>query len=161
MWQSKVPPRVAFFSWTAALGKILTIDNLRKRHFVVLEWFFMCKGCGESIDHLLLHCSIASEMWSMIFCLFGICWVMPQRVADLLDFWSCNFKQHRNIVIWRIVPRCLMWCIWRERNSRSFEDCERSILEFKSFFFLLFLNGVWFYLLFLVFPFLGCLIIVL
>ena len=150
-----------FFSWTVALGKILTIDNLRKRHFVVLEWFFMCKGCGESIDHLLLHCSIASEMWSMIFCLFGICWVMPQRVADLLDCWSCNFKQHRNIVIWRIVPRCLMWCIWRERNSRSFEDCEQSILEFKSFFFLLFLNGVWFYLLFLVFPFLGCLIIVL
>ena len=37
VWQSKVPPRVAFFSWTAALGKILTIDNLQKRHFVVLE----------------------------------------------------------------------------------------------------------------------------
>ena len=43
VWQSKVPPRVAFFSWTAALGKILTIDNLWKRHFVVLEWCFMCK----------------------------------------------------------------------------------------------------------------------
>ena len=72
---------------------------------------------------------------SMIFCLFGICWVMPQRVADLLDCWSCNFRQHRNIVVWRIVPHCLMWCIWRERNSRSFEDRERAILEFKSFFF--------------------------
>ena len=35
----------------------------------------------------------------------------------------------------RIVPHCLMWCIWREQNSRSFEDRERSILEFKSFFF--------------------------
>ena len=80
VWQSKVPPRVAFFSWTMALGKILTIDNLRKRHFVVLEWCFM--WCGESVDHLLLHCPIAYEMWSMIFCLFGICWVMPQRVAD-------------------------------------------------------------------------------
>ena len=44
----------------------------------------MCKGCGESIDHLLIHCPIAYEMWSMIFCLFGICWVMPQRVVDLL-----------------------------------------------------------------------------
>ena len=29
----------------------------------------------------------------------------------------------------------LMWCIWWERNSRSFEGRERSILEFKSFFF--------------------------
>ena len=72
-------------SWTAALCKILTIDNLQKRHFVVLEWCFMCKGGGESVDHLLVHYPIASEIWSMIFCLFGICWVMLQRVADLLD----------------------------------------------------------------------------
>uniref|UniRef100_A0A2N9FJK0 Reverse transcriptase zinc-binding domain-containing protein n=1 Tax=Fagus sylvatica TaxID=28930 RepID=A0A2N9FJK0_FAGSY len=28
IWKAKVPPRVAFFSWTATLGKILTIDNL-------------------------------------------------------------------------------------------------------------------------------------
>ncbi|KAK9993524.1 hypothetical protein SO802_023227 [Lithocarpus litseifolius] len=77
LWQSKVPPRVAFFSWTAALGKILTIDNLRKRHFVVLEWCYMCKRCGESVDHLLLHSPFAMEMWSTVFCLFGICWVMP------------------------------------------------------------------------------------
>ena len=31
IWQSEVPPRVAFFSWSASLGKILTTDNLRKR----------------------------------------------------------------------------------------------------------------------------------
>ncbi|KAL4639460.1 hypothetical protein ACB092_03G220100 [Castanea dentata] len=59
-------PWVAFFSWTTALCKILTIDNLRKRHFVVLEWCYMCKRCGESVDHLLLHYPIAYEMWSMI-----------------------------------------------------------------------------------------------
>ena len=28
VWQLKVPPWVAFFFWTTALGKILTIDNL-------------------------------------------------------------------------------------------------------------------------------------
>ena len=156
------PPRVAFFSWTAALGKILTIDNLRKRHLVVLEWCFMCKRCGEFVDHLLLHCHIAFEMWSMIFCLFGVCWVMPQRVVDLLDCWSCNFRRHRNIVIWRFVPHCLMWCIWWEWNSRSFEGCERSFLEFKSFFFFTLLE--WCFVLpffFLVSLFLCWLIIVL
>ena len=141
VWQSKVPPRVAFFSWTAALGKILTIDNLWKRHLVVLEWCFMCKRCGESVDHLLLHCPIAIEMWSMIFCLFGVCWVMPQRVVDLLDCWCCNFKRHCNIVIWRFVPHCLMWCISQERNSRSFEGRKQSILVFKSFFFFLFYSS--------------------
>ena len=56
------------------------------------------------------------------------------------------------------MPHCLMWCIWRERNSRSFEGREWSILEFKSF--LLSSNGVLFYHLFLVFTFLCCLIFV-
>ena len=31
--------------------------------------------------------------------------------------------------------KCLMWCLWRERNSRCFEDIERSIPDFKLFFF--------------------------
>jgi hypothetical protein len=30
VWKSKVPSRVAFFTWTAALERILTVDNLRK-----------------------------------------------------------------------------------------------------------------------------------
>ena len=30
VWKAKVPSRVVFFLWTATLGKILTIDNLRK-----------------------------------------------------------------------------------------------------------------------------------
>ena len=69
VWKSKVPPRVTFFSWTAALRKILTIDNLWKRHIVAIEWCFMCKRCKESVDRLLLQCPIAYELWSMVFLL--------------------------------------------------------------------------------------------
>jgi hypothetical protein len=29
----------------------------------------------------------------------------------------------RNILeVWRLAPLCLMWCIWRERNAKSFKD---------------------------------------
>ena len=31
IWKQKISFRVAFFVWTIALGKCLTIDNLRKR----------------------------------------------------------------------------------------------------------------------------------
>ena len=73
IWQSKVPPRVAFFAWSASLGKILTTDNLRsKKRVLVLDWCYMCKRCGESVGHLLIHCPIAWELWSSVFCLFGI-----------------------------------------------------------------------------------------
>jgi hypothetical protein len=63
IWKVKAPPMVAFFVWTAALGKILTLDNLCKRNIMVAEWCYMCKH-GESIDHLFLHCELATKMWS-------------------------------------------------------------------------------------------------
>ena len=99
----------------------------------------MCKRCGESVDHLLLHCPIAWELWSLVFCLFGIQWVMPHAVLELFEAWQGKFARHRHIHVWRLVPHCLIWCIWRERNARSFEGCERSLLESKS----LFLHTLW------------------
>jgi hypothetical protein len=75
----------------------------------------MCKVDGESVDHLFLHCSMARDLWDMVFSLFGIQWVMPRRVVDLLACWQGRLGQHRNCVIWRAIPHCLMWCLWRER----------------------------------------------
>ena len=160
MWQSNVPPRVAFFSWSASLGKILITDNLHKRRIIVLDWCYMCKRCGELVDHLLLHCPVAFELWSLVFCLFGIHWVMPHKVIELFESWQGQFGRHRNIDFWRLVPHCLMWCIWSERNARCFGQCEQSLLEIKSFFLHTLGYGAWLCHIFLVFPFLFYLIIV-
>ena len=55
IWRIKAPPRVAFFVWAVALGKILTIDNLRKKNMVLVNKCGMCKKEEETVDHLLLH----------------------------------------------------------------------------------------------------------
>ena len=34
--------------------------------------------------------------------------------------------------VWDMVPPCVFWCIWWERNSRSFEGKERTLLEVKD-----------------------------
>ena len=70
----------------------------------------------------------------MVFELFGVLWVMPRSVVEMLECWQGNFGKHRNCLIWRVVPHCLIWSIWREQNGRSFEDCERSYVEIKLFF---------------------------
>jgi hypothetical protein len=59
VWRTKAPSRAAFFTLLAALGKILTMDNLKKRQAIVINRCCMCKSDGESVDHLLLHCDIA------------------------------------------------------------------------------------------------------
>ena len=70
----------------------------------------------------------------MVFCLSSIQWVMPHTVLELFEAWQGKFARHRHIDVWRLVPHGLIWCIWRERNARSFEGCERSLSEIKSFF---------------------------
>lgn len=42
----------------------------------------------ESCDHLLLHCQLARELWSVPLCLFEVQWVMPKRVVDMLASWK-------------------------------------------------------------------------
>ena len=44
----------------------------------------------------------------MVFGLFGISWVMPMFVVELLAYWQGRFGRHRNGYIWIIVPHCLM-----------------------------------------------------
>jgi hypothetical protein len=70
--------------WSAALGKILTLDNLRKRHVIVINRCCMCKKIEESMDHILQHCNVTSALWNTLFSHFGMLWVMPRRVFDLL-----------------------------------------------------------------------------
>jgi hypothetical protein len=118
IWKAKVLPRVAFFSWRAASGKILTLDNLRHRGIILASWCCMCKADGESVDHLLLYCPYAKKLWDMIFALFGIHWVMPKQVIEVFSCWQGSLGRHQNLVIWKTIPHYLMWCIWRERNAR-------------------------------------------
>ena len=68
----------------------------------------MCKVTGESVDHLLLHCPYAKELWDMVFVLFGIHWVMPRSVTAMFDCWQGSLGRHQNIMLWRIVPHCML-----------------------------------------------------
>jgi len=69
--RNKVLLRVAFFAWLTVSGKILTTDNMRKRRIIVFSkpsllpctgLCCMYKKSGEFVDHLLLHCEVASTL---------------------------------------------------------------------------------------------------
>ena len=67
-----VPSKVAFFLWVAALGNILTEENLRKHNIILVSWCCMRKRDEETVDHLLLHCPIARDLLDVVFALFGV-----------------------------------------------------------------------------------------
>jgi hypothetical protein len=92
----------------------------------------MCKISRESIDHLFLHCMVATGLWRMMLQMFGVEWVMSQPVKDMLGSWRGQKGNRTLIPIWRMAQLCLMWCVWREHNTRCFEDCETDLMNLKK-----------------------------
>ena len=56
--------------------------------------------------------------------MFGIQWVMPGNVVSVLFSWR-NWLGKLGSDIWNMVPACLMWLVWKEKNSRTFFDWSR------------------------------------
>ena len=86
-WRSirkqKISSRVAFFVWTVALGKCLTIDNLRKRKVWILDWCYMCKSNGESvtISSFTIPLLWIYGLWFWVYLEYlGLCRIL---------FWGC------------------------------------------------------------------------
>ena len=90
---------------------------------MLVGWCCLCRCSGETVDHLLLHCGLARQVWSFVFRSFGVTWELLGRVVELLFGWRNWFGKHSSDV-WNLVPSCLMWIIWWERNRQTFEDIE-------------------------------------
>ena len=75
------------------------------------------------MDHLMLHCEKAHQLWCFFLKSFGVSWVLPRTVLDILFGWW-NWLGKHSSEIWNLVSLCLMWCIWREHNRQTFEDVD-------------------------------------
>ncbi|KAI8548083.1 hypothetical protein RHMOL_Rhmol07G0244900 [Rhododendron molle] len=61
-------------------------------------------------------------------------WAMSKNVMELLIAWEGVRMAKRRKQTWALIPLCLMWVIWRERNLRCFEGIEMPLPRIKSFF---------------------------
>jgi hypothetical protein len=57
---------------------------------------------------------------------------MPRSVIEMLGSWRGQRGNRLLVSIWRMSPLCLLWCQWKERNARSFEDCETGSINLKK-----------------------------
>lgn len=82
--------KVSFFVWTAHKGHILMIDNLKKGGIPIPNMCYLCRRDEELIDHLLIGCPFAMEVWLMVLQEVGLSWIAPNTSSDFLEQWM-NF----------------------------------------------------------------------
>ncbi|WMV21280.1 hypothetical protein MTR67_014665 [Solanum verrucosum] len=59
--------------------------------------------------------------------MLGMNWVMPRRVTQTLRIWSSDASIIWRKERWKIIPACIWWFVWKERNLRCFQNKSNSI----------------------------------
>ena len=67
-----VPLMVGFFAWEASWGKVMTLDQLKKRGRSLANRCYLCEEEEETLNHLLVHCSKARMLWELILAIVGV-----------------------------------------------------------------------------------------
>ena len=77
IWNPIVPTKVGFFVWEVWWGKILTMDQLKKRGFSLANRCLFCGQTEEVLEHLFIHCPKIWNLWTTLFSLSKSGWVVP------------------------------------------------------------------------------------
>lgn len=107
IWKSPAPSKVVAFSWKLLLNKLPTRLNLLRRNCSSPESSVLCVLCNstaESVNHLFLHCEVASEVWKNLMRWLGFNFITPSNLFRHWDCWNgeaCN----KHICKW-------FWLIW-------------------------------------------------
>ena len=122
IWSPYVPPKVGFFAWEASWGKVLTLDQLKKRGWTLANRCFFCLTKKESTNHILIHCTKTRVLWELLFALFG------------LLGWYGSFVGEKRKKAWKLALLCLFWTVWKEKNRIAFDNEEFSVHRLKNSF---------------------------
>ena len=62
--------------------------------------------------------------------LFGIHWDMLESVKNFL-FFRRNWLGKHGSDTWNLIPGCLMWIVWKDKNRHLFDNSESSLDQLK------------------------------
>jgi hypothetical protein len=130
IWQTKVPPKVKFFFWLVLHQRLWTAER-RKRHD--LQDDDDCALCGqapESIEHLFLGCVFTRELWFKLLAPVGLQVLVPWSDERIGDWWMQQRGRfhYQSRPIFDCLVMLLCWCVWKERNRRTFDNILSSIV---------------------------------
>ena len=84
LWNPCVPTKVGFFAWEVWWGKVLTMEQVKRRGHQLASKCSFCGNAKESLEHLLVHCPLIWDLWTALLALPRTQWVYPFSVKDIL-----------------------------------------------------------------------------
>ena len=127
----KKPGKVRCFSWLVTRRACLTHEKLQRRGFEIASWCSLCNETNDTNSHLFLHCKVTAQLWVIFLRRAHTNWTMPEHTADLLSCWVRRGESKSQKKWWNMIPSCIWWTIWRERNKGCMENTAESVQKIK------------------------------
>ena len=129
-----MPTKVGFFAWEASWGRILTLDQIKRRSITLANRCFLCEEEEETVEHLLLNCTKTKVLWNLFLAIVGVQWVFPLSVRGTLLSWHGPFVGKKRLKALMAAPLYLFWSIWHERNRIAFDEKRCLVQRLKTSF---------------------------
>ncbi|XP_074266185.1 uncharacterized protein LOC141588652 [Silene latifolia] len=124
IWTRVVLPKHSVFTMLAMQQRLATVDQLQRRHIMLVNRCVLCKKQCETHQHLFFKCRFSASVWQGI-----LAWM---NVTDR----TMNLKKELHWIVARRHSRhwkakwfvsCLsavVYSLWEERNLRIFQGLE-------------------------------------
>jgi len=124
IWRSWAPLRCKFFVWLAINNRCWTADRLAKRGLPHPPACPLCDQAEENIQHTLISCVFARQIWTMIFQKLDLLSFAPQGSNIRFSGWWCGTIKGvpRGSRKGLNSPIILVACeLWKHRNACVFK----------------------------------------
>jgi hypothetical protein len=92
IWKSWAPPKCRFFMWLVAHNRCWTADRLARRGLQHPDKCVLCDQEEEDIQHLLIGCVVARQVWFSLFHQIGFSQLAPMPTKASFDIWWENVE---------------------------------------------------------------------
>ncbi|KAF5818829.1 putative reverse transcriptase zinc-binding domain-containing protein [Helianthus annuus] len=116
-WCNWIPAKCNVFAWRANLGRIPTVEALRRRNITISDSRCgLCNNGEDSVSHLFTECYVANFVWSAISSWCKVPHIFAFSFQDLMivhEYYGLKDPE-KTILQGVIIIAC--WCIWKARN---------------------------------------------
>jgi hypothetical protein len=123
IWFSFAPPKCKIFAWLALRYRLWTSDRRHKHGLQDRSAaYYWCLQEEDTLDHVLMRCPYARQVWFGYITAAGLNIVEPNRDTSLESWWSSARelvrKKDRNSFDTLVI--LIAWHIWKQRYARVF-----------------------------------------
>lgn len=127
-WKPRAPLQCRFFNWLAIRNRCWTSDRLARRGLPHQAACPFCDQHDETMDHLLVTCVFAREIWLWVLTAAGRQAVVATS-SETLQSWCIRQEQvqdHRRTT--RAITLLVSWELWKHRNGIVFDGVTPSTM---------------------------------